>query len=124
MIQVTITSKRQLAGIAAAAAASTEEAPVTPEQYLQRVVEAAAESYRDHFAVDRITSSDFILRLAPEFAAITAAAATDEVIAGFITRVRSEAFVWLASDEVQQGAAYLVAANLLTQQRADEVLAY
>lgn len=33
-------------------------------------------------------------------------------------------FVWLASDEVVAGAAYLVANGLLTSERAEALLAY
>ena len=133
-LNVTITSARQIKGAEAAAAAHNAARPLdengdpvgpelTGESYLQMVVEGACESYRDAYAVDRITSSDFIYRFtAAEMAAINAS--TDPVIQGFIAQVRAEAFVWLASDEVGAGMAYAVGAGLLTQARADAILAY
>jgi hypothetical protein len=124
MITVNITSDRQIAGVeAAAAAASTEDAPVTAQEYLQRIVEGACESYRDTFAVDRITSSDFIFRFtAAEFAGLNAS--SDPIVQGFIAQVKSEPFIWLGSDEAQQGMGYVVMQGLLTQARADAILAY
>ena len=133
-LSITITVARQIAGAEAAAAAHNAARPLdengdpigpalTAEQYLQDVVEKACESYRDAYAVDRITSSDFIYRFtAAEMAGINAS--TDPVIQGFIAQVRAEAFVWLASNEVAAGMAYAVGEGLLTQARADAILAY
>ena len=133
-LAISITVARQIAGAEAAAAAHNAARPVdengdpvgpalTAEQYLQDVVEKACESYRDAYAVDRITSSDFIYRFtAAEMAGINAS--TDPVIQGFIAQVRAEAFVWLASNEVAAGMAYAVGEGLLTQARADAILAY
>ena len=133
-LAISITVARQIAGAEAAAAAHNAARPVdengdpvgpalTAEQYLQDVVEKACESYRDAYAVDRITSSDFIYRFtAAEMEAINASA--DPVIQGFIAQVRAEAFVWLASDEVGAGMAYAVGEGLLTQARADAILTY
>jgi len=133
-LAISITVARQIAGAEAAAAAHNAARPLdengdpvgpalTAEQYLQDVVEKACESYRDAYAVDRITSSDFIYRFtAAEMAGINAS--TDPVIQGFIAQVRAEAFVWLASNEVAAGMAYAVGEGLLTQARADEILTY
>lgn len=126
-ITVTITSDRQLAGAAAAAAASVGEGdtPPTAEAYLQSILEGACESYRNQFGVDRITSSAFVLRFtSAEYAAIRTAAETDSALAAFVARLDAEPYVWLASDEVQQAMAYVVASNLVTQARADEILTY
>ena len=133
-LAISITAARQVAGAEAAAAAHNAARPLdengdpvgpalTAEQYLQDVVEKACESYRDAYHVDRITSSDFIYRFtAAEMAGINAS--TDPVIQGFIAQVRAEAFVWLASNEVAAGMTYAVGAGLLTQARADAILAY
>jgi len=133
-LAISITVARQIAGAEAAAAAHNAARPVdengdpvgpalTAEQYLQDVVEKACESYRDAYAVDRITSSDFIYRFtAAEMAGINASA--DPVIQGFIAQVKAEAYVWLASNEVAAGMAYAVGEGLLTQARADAILAY
>jgi len=133
-LAISITVARQIAGAEAAAAAHNAARPLdengdpvgpalTAEQYLQDVVKKACESYRDAYAVDRITSSDFIYRFtAAEMASINAS--TDPVIQGFIAQVRAEAFVWLASNEVAAGMAYAVGEGLLTQARADAILAY
>ena len=133
-LAISITAARQIAGAEAAAAAHNAARPLdengdpvgpalTAEQYLQDVVEKACESYRDAYHVDRITSSDFIYRFtAAEMAGINAS--TDPVIQGFIAQVRAEAFVWLASNEVAAGMAYAVGEGLLTQARADAILAY
>lgn len=133
-LNLTITSARQMAGAEAAAAAHNAARPVdengdpvgpalTGESYLQMVLEGACESYRDAYAVDRITSSEFVYRFtAAEMAGINASA--DPVVQGFVSQVRAESHVWLASDEVAAGMAYAVGAGLLTQARADAILAY
>ena len=133
-LNITITSARQIAGATAAANAHNAARPtdengdpvgdaLTAEQYLQRVLSGACESYRDAYAVDRITSSEFIYRFtAAEMAGINASA--DPVVQGFVAQVRSESHVWLASDEVAAGMAYAVGAGLLTQARADAILTY
>ena len=133
-LNVTITSARQIAGAEAAAAAHNAARPLdengdpvgpalTGESYLQSVVAGACESYRDAYSVDRITSSEFIYRFtAAEMAGINASA--DPVVQGFVNQVRAESHVWLASDEVAAGMAYAVGAGLLTQARADAILAY
>jgi len=133
-LAISITVARQIAGAEAAAAAHNAARPLdengdpvgpalTAEQYLQDVVEKACESYRDAYAVDRITSSEFIYRFtAAEMAGINASA--DPVVQGFVGQVRAESHVWLASDEMAAGMAYVVGAGLLPQERADAVLAY
>jgi hypothetical protein len=135
MITVIVDNAVREAGIAAAAAAYNAalptppegEAPatLTPEQYAQMVMDGAADSYVTQFSVGTIFSADFVLRFtAEENAAITAAAATDELVAGFLTQVRATPTVRLYSDVVVQGLAYLVAQNLITQERADVIGAY
>jgi hypothetical protein len=135
MITITIDNALREAGIAAAAAAYNAALPtppegetpatLTPEQYAQMVMDGAADSYVTQFSVGVIFSADFVLRFTPEEnAAITAAAATDELVAGFLTQVRATPTVRLYSDVVVQGLAYLVSQNLITQERADVILAY
>lgn len=119
MITVNITPPRQLAGITAVATSVGQE----PQEYFQRVVEGAAESYRDQFFADRVTASEFILRFTDEEkAAITRS--TDEIVIGFMDRVKSEPYVWLASDEVVNSIEYLVSQNLITQERSTIILQY
>lgn len=119
MITINITSPRQIEGIKAAAAAVGENA----ELYIQRIVELAAESYRDQFYVDRITTSDFIFRFTDE-EKNAILASTDELVIGFMNKIKSEPYVWLASTEVVDGLGYLVSLNLLTQERSDEITNY
>jgi len=130
-ITINITDPRHLAGIQAAYAATIpsdpeQEPPYTDAQhYAQATMEQAAESWRGMFGPDRVLSSEFLLRCtSAEFAGITAAAQSDQIVAGLLARIRSEQYVWLASEEVQQGLGYLVHAGLLTPERAAEVLAY
>jgi len=135
VITIIIDNALREAGIAAAAAAynaalptppeGEQPATLTPEQYVQRIMDGAADSYVTQFSVGTIFSADFVLRFTPEEnAAITAAAATDEMVAGFLTQVRATPTVRLYSDVVVQGLAYLVSQNLITQERADVIGAY
>jgi hypothetical protein len=135
MITVVIDNAVREAGIAAAAAAYNAALPtppegetpatLTPEQYAQMVMDGAAESYVRQFKVGTISSGEYVLRFtAAENAAITAAAETDPLIAGLLARVRESAEVVLYAPEVVQGVGYLVAQALLTQARADVILAY
>ena len=135
MITVIIDNTLREAGIAAAATAYNAalptppegEAPatLTPEQYMQMIVDGAADSYVDQGKVGVISSGEYVLRFTPEEnAALSAAAVTDPIIAGFFAGVRESAEVVLYSDEVTQGVGYLVAQALLTQTRADVILAY
>ncbi len=119
-ITVTISERDQLAGAGAAAVAA---GAVSTQAYLQQVLENACLSYRDSFAVDRVTSSDFIYRFtAAEFAAINASA--DPVLQGFVAEVKAAPYVWLAAQLVIDGINYCVAGGYLTQARADEILFY
>lgn len=131
---VTISAKLQVSGASAAAKAQNDARPldengdpigpaVTAEQYLQAVVEGACLSYRDAYAVDRITATDFIYRFtAQEFADINASA--DPVVQGFVAEVKAAPYVWLGSQQVIDAMNYVVAQGLLTQVRADEILFY
>lgn len=119
-ITVTISERLQLAGAGAAAVAA---GAVSTQAYLQQVLEGACLSYRDSFAVDRITSSDFIYRFtAQEFASINAS--TDPVLQGFVAEVKASPYVWLGAQQVIDGVNYCVATGYLTQPRADEILFY
>ncbi len=126
-LATTITDSLQLAGVTAMAndyRARTGES-VTDEEYLQSQVEAVCLGYASAYQIGVIFSADFVLRFTPEEnAAITAAAATDELVAGFFTQVRATPTVRLYSDVVVQGLAYLVSQNLITQERADVLEAY
>lgn len=119
-ITVVISERLQLAG---AGAAAVSAGAVSTEVYLQQILEGACLSYRDQFAVDRITSSDFIYRFTPtEFAAINAS--TDTVFQGFVAAVKSAPYVWLGAQQVIDGINYCVSTGYLTQPRADAILFY
>jgi hypothetical protein len=129
MITVTISDKFLCAGISAAAAARIGLSPADPmmdaQQWLQWHCQSIAQTYGNQFRVSSVSSGDFVLRFtATEFAAINAAAATDPHIAGFIARVRESEWVVLSSAEVVGGMQYLVEVELLTQERAAEIISW
>jgi hypothetical protein len=130
MITVTITDTREEKGVEAAAAAYNAtlpegETPLTPEEYLQARVDQMAQGWANTNSIGVITSGAYVLRFtAAENDAINTAAETDPTLAGFLTQVRNAPQVELYADEVIQGHAYLVAQELLTQERSDEILAY
>lgn len=142
-ITVTISNLRELAGATAAAKQADDAAratyisahpddpqatgytPIAPQSYLQTVLSSACQSYRDSLAPDRITGSEFVLRLTPdELKAIVEAGKADPIAKGFYDRVTSLAYVWLAADETQQGIGYCVMRGWLHPERAAEILAY
>lgn len=119
-ITVTISERLQLAGAGAAAVIAGS---MSTQAYLQQMLEGACLINRDQFAVDRITSSDFIYRFTPqEFAAINAS--TDPLLQGFVAEVKAAPYVWLGAQQVIDGVNYCVATGYLTQARADEILFY
>jgi hypothetical protein len=131
-ITVKITKRRHIAAVHAAWIAgmpSTEEGraeyPATAEAWLQRIVESACESYRDQYRSDAITSAAFILRFTDdELATIRAAAAQDQQLSAWMHRVQAEPLIWLGSDEVHAARQALVAAGLLSPERAEVIFAY
>lgn len=129
-MQLTITNARHIAGIAAATAAHNatlpdEATPLTPEEYAQSRMEAAAESWADQHEVGIISSAAFVLRFQPaEIAAIQAVAQVSPEVAGYLTSVVESRRVFLWLPEVTGGLDALVTAGLLTQARRDEILAY
>lgn len=119
-ITVVISDRIQLAGAGAAAVAY---GATSTQEFLQNLLEQNCLSYRDSFAVDRITSSDFIYRFtAAEFAAINGS--SDAVLQGFVAEVKAAPYVWLGAQLVIDGVNYCVANGYLTQSRADEILFY
>jgi hypothetical protein len=128
MITVTISDTLREQGVQAAANAYNAANPdqwVSAEQYMQMVVDSAALSYGTQYKVGIISSGDYVLRFtAAENAAIVAAAETDPLIAGLLARVRESAEVVLYAPEVVQGVGYLVMLELLTAERAAEILSY
>jgi len=123
MITLTITDKRLLAGVDANK--GQNEPDQTAEQYMQAWLDQIVDSWAVAHRIGIVSSGDYVLRFTPdENAAIGAAAQTDEIVAGALARVRAVQDVVLYSDEVVQGVGYLVAQGLLTQARADEILAY
>lgn len=121
-ITVTVTLRRNIAAVMAAAYA---DGATDPQAWLQSVVDRACYSYRDQYRTDAVTSAAFIRRFnADEMAAIEAAAQVVQQLADWLARVEAEPLVWLGSDEAQAGKAALVAGNLLTQERADVIFAY
>jgi hypothetical protein len=127
-ITVKITKRRHIAAIHAAwnaGAGNFDEYPGTAQQWLQRIVESACESYRDQYRSDAITSAAFILRFEPdELATIRSAAAQDPQLGAWMARVQSEPLIWLGSDELQTARQALVAFGLLRPERAEVIFAY
>ena len=120
---MTITVSISDAALLAAVTAKANQQRKTPEQFLQDFLTGSCCVWRDEFALDRVTSSDFLFRFtAAEFAGINAS--TDPVIQGFVAQVKAAPFVWLGSTEVIGGMNYVVAAGLLTAERAAEILSY
>jgi len=120
MITITITDPVQVAG-AVSIAGSTAGA----QAYLQNMIETMCSQWAESNRVGTISSGDFVLRFtAQEFAMINAAAGTDPHIAGFIGRVRESEWVVLYSAEVVGGMQYLVEVELLTQERAAQIIAW
>lgn len=118
-ITVTVTDPALLAGVNAKASQQGKDS----QTFLQDFVIGSCHAFRDEFALDRITSAAFVFRFTEaEYAAVKAS--SDPVVQGFIARLDTEPFVWLGSDEVQQAMAYVVTLGLVTQARADAILAY
>lgn len=136
MITVTLTSKRHLAAATAAYLATIPPAPLegqepTPapyasaQAYVQAAIERVADSWVETTKVDQIRVFEFVERFtAAEFAAITSAGANDANVAAILATLRARDSVRLGSPDALSGVGYLVSAGLLTQQRADIVLAY
>lgn len=121
-ITVTISEQIQLAGAGAAAKA---ESATSTQAYLQSVLEKACLSWRDEFAVDRITSSAFVMRFPVQaYTNIIDASATDPMLAGFVQAVDAVPYVWLAAQQVIDGVNYCVAGGFITQAEADAILNY
>lgn len=129
-ITVTLTNPRHIAAATAAYAATIpadgEPPYASVEAYVQAALDRVCESWADTTGVDRIPMADFVLRFDPaEIAAIKAAAtAGNATCAGLIARLWQLTHVRLGSDETGAAFAYLVGAGLLTQARADVILAY
>lgn len=120
-ITVTISDQVQLAG---AGAAAVEYKAVSTQAYLQNLLETMCLSYRDQFAVDRITSSAFVMRFPTDaYTNIIDASATDPVLAGFVAEVDAAPYVWLGAPQVIAGVNYCVP-TYITQAQADAILAY
>lgn len=130
MLTTTLNSSLRESGVAAACAAHNaalpeDAAPLTAEEYLQARVEQLADSYVRQHRIGTVYSSEYVLRFtAAEWAAINAAAETDENVAGYLQRVRELPEVRLWSDEMILGHAYLVSEGLLTPERSEVIRAY
>lgn len=135
MITIIIDNTLREAGIAAAATAYNAALPtpaegesaatLTPEQYMQMIVDGAADSYIKQFNVGSVSSGDFVLRFtSQEFYDINTAAQTDPHIEGFLARVREIGSVSLYSASVIGAMQYLVEKALVTQERAAEILTW
>ena len=134
-ISITISDPFHLAGVQAAvdkfnAAQQPDEegnepTPLTAEEYLSARIGDICMSYAKSNNIGIISSGEFVLRFtSEENAAIKVAADANEELAAYLARVRESPSVVLYSDEVQQGIAMLVSLGLITQARANEVLAY
>jgi hypothetical protein len=128
-ITVTLTNNRHIAGANAAYMMTIPEDGDSPyqsvQEYVQNAIERVAESWADSAKVDQISVFEFVERIGAErFAAITAAAPNDPIIAEMLVTLRARQTVRLGSPDAINGIAYLVSVGLLTQQQADTALAY
>jgi hypothetical protein len=122
-----ITDALQLAGVTAMANdyRARTGLPVTDEEYLQSQVEAVCLGYASAYRIGIVSSGDFVLRFtSTEFFDINTAALTDPHIAGFLTRIREVGSVTLYSAGVVGAMQYLVERELVTQERAAEILTW
>jgi hypothetical protein len=131
MITVTLTNPRHIAAATAAYAATIPADPeATPPYadvtaYVQARVNDMLDSWVETTKVDQISVGAFVLRFTgSEFAAIAAAAGSDANVAAILGTLRARDSVRLGSVDAINGIAYLVAAGLLTAERAEDVLRY
>ena len=122
-ITVTITNRAHIAAIMAASFADGNE---DPQAWMQAVMDAACNSYRDQYRTDFIDLITFMSRLAGfgKLEMILGAAQQSPDLAAYLDRARQFGGVWAGSAETQAGIGALVAGGLLTQAEADALLAY
>ena len=120
-LTASITTHRYIDGWIAAANAAGQ--PV--EQFVSEFLEAQGKQYAGIFKIGTFPAAAFVLRFTTdEIIGIRAAAESDENVAALLAQLGSEPFVAVDDPRVGPGVAYLVVAGLLTQERADAVLAY
>jgi len=96
----------------------------TDADYVNMVISNAADSWALQHKVGILTSGEFVMRFtSAEFAVILGAADVSPDVAGYVNEVKSRDFVYLDSPLTTEGINALVAGGLLTQVRADEILA-
>lgn len=128
-ISVTISSKRQLAGISAAYQATIPADPETPapyaseQAYAQAQFERVCESWAETTNVDRISVAAFVRRFPGEVMDAVKASVDPNVIA-ILAQLDSVQTVRLGHPTTTGGVGYLVSKGLMTQAQADAVLAY
>jgi len=143
-ITITITDPLRLAGVVAARAAYVASLPetvddpdnpgtqipnpllsTTDEQYMQRVVDGACDSYVSAHDVGWVPSSTFVLRFTPqEIGAIKAAAQVSATVTDYLAQVEAAPKVRVVSALVQGGVDALIAAGLVAADRRAALLAY
>lgn len=96
--------------------------PKTDHEYLSVVLDGVLKSYQDQYI--RITGGAFLLRFPPgKIDTIKAAAASNAQLADYIAEVEANPYVYTGSTLVRGGIAMLVQAGLMTQAKADVILA-
>jgi len=132
MITVSITNARHLAAIDAACAVDNAArlatgnpalAQRTAQQYVQSMVDVAAETWAEVHAIGSIPVAAFVRRF-PGSVMDAVNASTDPNVAAILAQLNAVQTVQLWHPTTTQGVAYLVSAGLLTQGQADVVLAW
>lgn len=115
------------AALAAATAKANEslpegDTPLTPHEYLSKLLDGVLKSYQDQYI--KITGTAFLLRFpAGKIDAIKAAAQQNPDLAAYVAELEAAPYVYTGSTLVRTGIASLVTAGLLTQAQADVILA-
>lgn len=123
MITLTITDARLLAGVDASKAQNAPDQ--SADEYMQAWIDQLLDSWAVAYKIGIVSSGDFVLRFtSTEFYDINTAALTDPHIAGFLTRIREIGSVALYSASVIGAMQYLVERELVTQERAAEILTW
>jgi len=121
ILTASITTPRYIDGWIAAANAAGQ----TPEQFVSEFMAAQGRTYAGIYKVGTWPAAAFVMRFSnAEITAIRTAAETDENVAGILAQLQSEPFVAVDDPRVAPGLDYLVAVELLTAERAAEIMAY
>lgn len=124
-ITLSITDQAQLLALDRALAAyNAGNPPLTPSEFLERLVRGQLDNLAQSYVVARVAPFDFLSRFTPtERAAIRMAAQTNAVIADYIAMVDAAPMVNLTSELTTTGVNSLESAGLIGAGRAAQILA-